>query len=230
MMPKNYNLNFMCFYIKMVEIADFLPKYPFNDIKNVNPLQPYGPEHFNQVIYNKKEFNELKLDGREAVLHEQGELMKHQKIISRFLNHSPYNGILLFHAPGTGKTCASLGAAEAILNNKYNNINRVLILTKGDKSHNIFASEFVGKCIKQKYNIDSSDPKVVQKKLRPIYTFDTFMKFSDKIARMTSDAIRGAYSNYVVIIDEVHNLRPKKHEKGTRAIYNNLYRFLHKYD
>ena len=41
------------------------------------------------------------------------ELAPYQKFIKNFLSiHTPYNGLLLFHGLGTGKTCSAIGIAE----------------------------------------------------------------------------------------------------------------------
>ena len=41
------------------------------------------------------------------------ELAPHQKFIKNFLSmYTPYNGLLLYHGLGTGKTCSAIGVAE----------------------------------------------------------------------------------------------------------------------
>ena len=87
-------------------ITRFLPKYPNISAKNdSNLLNPYNGDFYN-TIYNKKEFRELKLEKTEAVPTQPGNLMKHQEIIARYMSsHTPYDGLLLFHEMGTGKTC-----------------------------------------------------------------------------------------------------------------------------
>ena len=41
------------------------------------------------------------------------ELNPHQKVIRNFMsNETPYNGLLLFHGLGTGKTCSSIQVCE----------------------------------------------------------------------------------------------------------------------
>ena len=60
--------------------------------------------------------------------------MKHQQIISTiyiFIIQS-YDGILLYHEMGTGKTCSALGPVEKIIKDKNSPYNNVLILAKGD--------------------------------------------------------------------------------------------------
>lgn len=46
---------------------------------------------------------------------EHYELLPQQKIIRDYLSiHTPYRGLLVFHGLGSGKTCASIGVAEAL--------------------------------------------------------------------------------------------------------------------
>ena len=94
-------------------ITRFLPKYP-----NIVPfedtlLNPYNGR-FYDTIYKKKEFYDLRLSKNGRCTRKNPEdLMNHQKIIARYLSsHTPYNGALLFHAMGTGKTCSAIGAIE----------------------------------------------------------------------------------------------------------------------
>ena len=47
------------------------------------------------------------------------DLFPHQKFVRDYLQYqSPSRGLLLFHGLGVGKTCASIAAAELLLNNK----------------------------------------------------------------------------------------------------------------
>ena len=51
-------------------------------------------------------------------------LFKQQINVSRFLSgYTPYNGLLLFHDMGVGKTCAAVATVERLIENNYGNIN-----------------------------------------------------------------------------------------------------------
>ena len=54
----------------------------------------------------------------------------HQKFIKNFLSeNTPYNGVLLYHGLGTGKTCSAIGIAEETRQYmKYNGINKQIII------------------------------------------------------------------------------------------------------
>ena len=43
------------------------------------------------------------------------ELNPHQEFVKRFISYNtPYNGLLLYHGLGSGKTCSAIAAAEAL--------------------------------------------------------------------------------------------------------------------
>ena len=82
------------------DITDFLPKYPNVNNTDINFLNPYE-EDFYTSIFKKKEFYDEKLERTENLPEEKGDLLKHQKIISRFMSsHTPYDRLLLVHSMG----------------------------------------------------------------------------------------------------------------------------------
>ena len=76
---------------------------------------------FNKKIAEKKEFNDTKYDGTihtinieaEKLCNAEFELSPHQQFVKNFLSfQTPYNGLLLYHGLGSGKTCSAIGVAE----------------------------------------------------------------------------------------------------------------------
>ena len=107
----------------MTTVEDFMPKYPnIHDLSEAEFLNPYNDgESFEEIIFKKREFFEERLPIEETGLMQPGTLMKHQKIISRFLSdHTIYNSLLLFHETGTGKSCVTVGVVENIRNSHPN--------------------------------------------------------------------------------------------------------------
>lgn len=107
-------------------MMDYL--YPQLDDKNLN-----------LKISNKKEFNEynynLNINGNieeeaEKLCNKGFELAPHQNFIRNFLSEfTPYNGILLFHGLGTGKTCSAIGIAEETRRYmKYNGLDKQILV------------------------------------------------------------------------------------------------------
>jgi hypothetical protein len=77
---------------------------------------------FNTKIADRKEFYDTQYDGDISVgIKEKAnkmcnvkfELMPHQLFVKNFMSfQTPYNGLLLYHGLGSGKTCSAIGIAE----------------------------------------------------------------------------------------------------------------------
>lgn len=217
------------------DITNFLPKYPNINNYTENYLNPYEDD-FYESIFKKKEFYEEKLDKYEPLPDEKGKLLKNQKIISRFFSsYTPYDQLLLVHEMGTGKTCSAIGAIEKI-KNENSTINGALILARGKGLLNNFKNELVFKCTKDQYipeNYDYLTPEErvarTNKLVRQFYDIDnTFFKFAKLLSTYDDDYIIRTYSNKIIVIDEVHNVRIKEIEENeTVYVYKELHRFLH---
>ena len=208
-----------------ISIKDFLPLYP--NIHDIN---------FNEEIFNKKEFNDEKLSRVELISSEKGTLLKHQKIISRFLSgYTLYNSILLFHEMGSGKSCSAIGAIEQIQKENIG-ITGALILGKGDGILNNFKNELIFQCTAGQYIPDDytslSKKALTQRKRKQIehfYSFNTFEKIAKELKKFqhNPEYIIKNYSNRIIVIDEVHNLRIRKEEKNSADIYFQINNMLH---
>lgn len=213
-----------------MNISDFLYNYKLLNDDFLN----YFPElSFENSIYYKKEFNKLILPKYEPKP-SPGELLNHQMIIQRFLSsYTPYDELLLYHEVGTGKTCSSVGAIEQIRNENFG-FKKALILVKGKPLIDNFINELVFVCTNGKYipsdyeNLTDMEKTIRTKKmLEDFYEFNTFEIFAKKISTLKDSQIHNAYNNSIIIIDEVHNLRPSDSTKEDKSIYNQIHRFLH---
>jgi len=87
------------------------------------PYPHLDDRQFQKKISVKKEF-QYRYDGEiddvsrksEIVCKKKSrELFPHQEFIKRFIsNDTPYNGMLLYHGLGSGKTCSAIGVTEAL--------------------------------------------------------------------------------------------------------------------
>ncbi len=131
------------------DITEFLPKYPNINQETEEIFNPYDDD-FYENIYRKKEFYDNRLSAIEQFPQEPGQLMKHQKIIANFLSsHTIYNELLLFHSMGTGKSCSTVGAVEAI--KEAGGFRGALYLVKGEALINNFINELVFNCTDGRY-------------------------------------------------------------------------------
>ena len=125
-------------------------------------------------------------------------LLKHQKVVARFLvGSTPYNGLLVAHEVGTGKTCAAIAVAEA----NRANIGRVY-----------FVSPSKELLPQQKRELSTCFPGLYSegkgKDKKKIYKWTTQYVLAKEISNLTDAQIYNQYSNSVVIVDEAHELVP----------------------
>lgn len=204
-----------------MEIIDYLPDYP--SIKSSD---------FVQKLSAKKEFYELR-DNQPRV---SDKYFNIQLLIRRFLsNITPYDRLFLFMEVGTGKTCASVAAAEGFYLNlsKEDGIsginypppqikNRILIILKNEILEKQFRREIVEVCEQNKY-LDLTDENYMSKgdkdKLAQItrilnknFELVTMKAFAGTIEKMSDKEIFKNYSHRVIIFDEAHLIR--EGEKG----------------
>ena len=90
-------------------------------------------KHFNTLIFNKKEFNINKLDVyTDEILNlrknnENFKLTNTQNFIKTYISpDTHYNGLLLWHGVGVGKSCGAISIAENFKDIKYKKIIIVL--------------------------------------------------------------------------------------------------------
>lgn len=206
-----------------IDLADFIGMYP--DISDTN---------ISQRLYHKKEFNELQLTNDTD---EQIGLKKHQRLISRILSPvTMYDEMFLYHLMGTGKTCSAIAIAERALTTANSGIKRVLVLVNNDDLVKTFKDNAVYVCTDKKYLYQLEEKKDVfdtekakndhikrqsYKLLRKFYNVTTYQKFFNQVLSKTpDDVLSRRYSNYVVILDEVHHL-------ASSSLYDAYFNFLH---
>lgn len=234
-----------------MDIIDFLPTYTEFD-KDVQAI--LGSDLVDTTsLYHKKEFNDVRLQPIEKRPEKPGEYMNHQIIMARFLSsYTPYNGILVMHEPGTGKTCASVAVIEKIRSEK-SSFRGALILMKGKNLIENYKKELVEKCTDGKYKVKDDEDKEdkeekvgydnpgnltanklrrrINKKLAEFYQFQTFETFSKQLSKMSDHDIIKNYSNIIIVIDEAHHLRivndKGRIDESLKGQYNNIHRLLH---
>jgi len=218
-------------------ITDFFPKYP--SIKKASDplLNPYDEVPFGTALLRKKEFTDLKLPQVEPIPDQPGTLFLHQQYIQRFLsNYTPYDQLLIFHEMGTGKTCTAIGAIEGLRNTPDNPYERAFVFARGDGILSNFKNELVFKCTDGRYipagyhELPEGARKspLITQVVNKFYKLSTFEKSASAFSKVTDEELKEKYSNSVIMIDEVHNLRLKAEEAAASGldIYGQFYRLL----
>ena len=135
--------------VKQLRLKEFRNRKFFEETPEYDTQYPHLDDPlFQSKIALKKEF-EYKYDGtvkdvkiklKESCLKNQEfELAPHQEFIKRFISYqTPYNGILLYHGLGSGKTCSAIGITETIREySKYiHNFKKIIIIASPNVQEN----------------------------------------------------------------------------------------------
>tara|TARA_B100000674_G_C37973440_1_gene978080 strand:+ start:623 stop:4348 length:3726 start_codon:yes stop_codon:yes gene_type:complete len=191
----------------------------------------YTDPNFNSKIFHKTEFNNYRSQERPFDI-EKGisdrcnpdnfQLTNIQKILKNFISpNTPYNGLLLFHGTGVGKTCTSITIAEQFkkylkkLNKKIivllspsikdNFKKQIFDINKLKKQKKIVKGEHINQCTSNTYlnDIDLedfSDHDIVRKKINRLinsyYQFMGYQEFANLIEKIEEDSIKGYAKKY----------------------------------
>jgi superfamily II DNA or RNA helicase len=235
-----------------LNLEDFIPSYPYielnkdtippglkkyQDTDEISEPKLYNPytELYEMLNFNKQEFFEDILDISEERPEQKGVPLKQQEFLARFLSPKTLNNeLLLFHQVGTGKTCSAINIAELAMSMEPK-LKRVLVLVKGETFEKNFINELAFQCtpgeyIPENYSKLTSKEKVfrLNANIRKKYQMSTFYKFAKSLSKISNEYIKRDYSNRVIIIDEVHNIKEMENKKEGRVyVYKQIFRFLH---
>lgn len=196
-----------------IQLEDLLPIYPSVD-----------DSHFQELFQILYEFRELSSDNSRESL-KPGEFFKHQLFVRRFM--SIYNELLLFHDPGTGKSC-SFGAASEyfIASAGKTNIKRMVVIAPRPAIISELKHQLICRCTSGKYEMSlinarlqegKSTARAITAALSKYYEFHTYTSFINKWDLLGNDAV-DTYSDVYFFVDEVHNLvynKPGEKENTT---------------
>ena len=221
-------------------------------------------DRFNEKIASKKEFydsryeektaeefNNIKEVAQTLCDNTEFELAPHQMFVRNFMSfQTPYNGLLLFHGTGSGKTCSAISVCEEMRTylNQIGITKRILIVASPAVQENFKLQLFDERKLKEVnglWNIKACTGNKFLKEINPMnmkgldrgrvvrqikriisqsYHFQGYIEFSNYISRvmdrtiLRSDtaevvkskqqrALKKEFSNRMLVIDEVHNLR-----------------------
>ena len=185
----------------------------FNDFH----FYPEITDHnFNEKIYSKKEFrdNEIKeiphlnFDIKKNLSSlKDFELEPHQVFLNTYISpDTPYNGILVFHGTGVGKTCSAISIAEGFKQTLHNLNKKILIISNLEKNFKkeIFNFEqemykikknfqFNVQCTGKSYQLGEESiyltkeqkRKEIHKLIKSYYQFTTYIKIANDIKEKT---------------------------------------------
>ena len=222
-------------------------------LKNIDYYPTHDDTNFQKKIYKKKEFYENRYKKEKRTMEEicnpsDFKLFNTQKFLKNFMSiETPYNGILIFHGTGVGKSCSAISIAENFIDyiKKYNK--KIIILSSKSLKKNFKKTIFnlkkdlekktpddIVQCTGNKYSLSEKDKfltfnqkqKLINKKIKSNYKFYGYGKFANLVKSKSgwsgqeedlSDTIKRfiekEYSNTIIIIDEVHNIKKNEMDK-----------------
>ena len=169
-----------------------------------------GDSDFNEKIYLKKEFRDYEVKEKKdllSILQNKKEftLEPHQNFLKNYISpDTPYNGILVFHGTGVGKTCSAISIAEGFKKTLKNINKKILIIStlkqnfikelyNFDKEISKTNPEDIVQCTGQAYNLGieseyltlAQKEREVRKIIRSYYQFVGYKKFANDIINIT---------------------------------------------
>ena len=161
-------------------------------------------EFLNIKIASKQEFEENKLlikieDDFEKqsneICNKDFELAPHQKFLKNFLSmYTPYNGILLYHGLGTGKTCSAIGVAEETRKYlKFMGYNeRIIIVASPNVQENFYLQLFDERKLEEKNGVWTINNCAGQNMLDEINMIQKNLS-RDKVIKIVKNIINNYY-------------------------------------
>ncbi len=190
------------------------------------PYPDIEDKDFLEKLHNKYEFIQNNTDTsiknqtqEEACNQELFKLFKHQRALKNFFNPlTPYRSLLLINSLGTGKTCSSITIAES---------HKKLITSSGQKIIVLLEDSVKENYINEIYNPDKDsnqcigntymheNRKNVLRQIKNVYDIITIGTFVNWVNKMTIikggyEKIKQKFSNTLIIVDEVHNIREQE--------------------
>ncbi len=158
---------------------------------------------FQFLIARKLEFRNL---------HNVEGLYPHQEFVRRFMSpYTPYNSLIMYHSLGSGKSIACI--AVAVDHFLYDE-KQCIIVTKGDSGTDNFTKQVEMYLTMSGTCVSGWKPSMKH-----------YISLSNQICSMSDDDIVQEFSNCILVLDEVHNVRYLKHTTE-KSVYGSIVRLL----
>lgn len=237
-------------------------KYPsthiMDDPQEYKYPAPEDPE-LQRKIYRKREFYYHRIPPRLSpmtpeeieqyrtqVCKQKPKIQSYQAFLSEFINpETPYNGLLIFHGTGSGKTFASISIAERFKDQVVRYNTKIVILVPGPILKEQFKVDLVTVCTDYAYmppdigsnfeTLPSTEKKkAIDKALKVasqyyrIISYKSFhkkvlgekIKHDDQEMRQYSHNRITSLDNTVLIVDEAHNFTNNEYGHALMTIKN----------
>ena len=141
-------------------------------------------------------------------------LYPHQEFVRRFMSpYTPYDSLIMYHSLGSGKSIACIAVA---VDHYLHDGKKCIIVTKGDSGTENFAKQI------QMYHEMSSRSEDWD---MSIFSFRHYISMSNQVSNLLDEDVTKAFSNSIIVLDEVHNVRYLRKETE-KSVYGSIIRLL----
>lgn len=184
--------------------SEYIKTQKENEYTNQGYPEISDPQ-FAKKILAKQEFA-LETKGKPGVCGSDFALSNPQKFIKNFLSpYTPYNGLLLFHGVGVGKTCAAIQVVDSF---KSVYSKRVLVVA---------APSLQMSFQRQLYNPSRGDNQCTTVSTINDFEFIGYTKLGNDMEDTNIQNIKEKFSNRLIIVDEAQNLRNEQNKNKSIA-------------
>lgn len=195
-------------------------------------------------IFLKQEF-QYKYDGEIKDLVEEDkngnlcssksfELNPHQQFVKRFMSHhTPYNGLLLYHGMGSGKTCSAIGITEEFRKyNKYNeNYKKIYIIASPNVQENFKLQLFDRSKLKRVNGLWNLEGCIGESLLMEMKNYNLEKLSEESIVKKINRIINknylfigyGQFANIIENINDFDATNERSRKKIIKARLNSLF-------
>ena len=193
-------------------------------------------KEFQLKISKKKEFDYKYDSGEKSCDNTFFTLAPHQEFVKRFISYnSYYNGLLLYHGLGSGKTCSAIGITEETRKYiKYSPTFKPIIIVASTNVQSNFKLQLFDENKLKKINgqwvihgclgsalldeiglsqVNHLDKETIIKKIKKLirkyYIFKGYIEFGNIISNIGSniEKLKLEFEDRMIVIDEIHNIR-----------------------
>jgi superfamily II DNA or RNA helicase len=230
---KKLNTIIIGFVIKLEMMIIREDLYPSLDDMDFNSkLTKYKDFTIKGTIHSPKNVKELEALSN-SLCNSEIELSPYQLLVRNYLsNETPYNGLLLYHGLGTGKTCSAITIAEehrSFL--KQSGLKQKIYILGGNNIKTNFKQQLfnesylikkggewtckscIGNAILREVNPDNQmiDKDILVSKIEVLikqyYKFMGYIEFSHLVEDKRKGNKLSDFENCMIIIDEIHNIK-----------------------
>jgi len=177
----------------LLEIKDNI-KYSKEDVYT---YPDYNNENFEKDITNRFEYDIPITNTKEGCDSNSFKLAPYQIFLKNYISgDTPYNGILIYHGTGTGKTCTAISIAENFRDIYHRKSEKIIILSSGGVKqgwlNNIYnPKKDIEQCTGDTFtNLkkNKENAELMQKQLiKKYYEFHGYLEFANRIRDIYDD-------------------------------------------